>query len=164
MLSIIVNVSKNNVIGCANGMVFDIKEDLKRFRQITLGKTVIMGRKTFESLPFILPKRHSVILTQNRDYKIPDTEENVTIIYDFDEIITHYKNLDEEVFIIGGGTLYKETILYCDKLYVTHVDKEALGDTYFPPISDDFVVDYMSEDIYSESEKCYYKYINYKRK
>lgn len=164
MLSIIVNVSKNNVIGCDNDMIFDIKEDLKRFREITLKKTVIMGRKTFESLPFVLPKRHSVVLTHNRDYKIPDTKEEVTLIYDFNEIITYYKDLEEEVFIIGGGNLYRDTIDYCDRLYVTHVDKEAVGDTYFPIISNDFIIDYTSDVFYSETENCNYKYVNYKRK
>lgn len=164
MLNQIVIVSKNNVIGCNNNLVFDIKEDLKRFKEITLNKTVIMGRKTFESMPFVLPKRHSVILTNDKNYTVPDCKEKITISNNFEETINYYKNLEEEVFIIGGGSIYEKSISYCDKLYLTVVDKEIDGDTFFPEIDDSFYVDSASEPIYSDTENCTFQYITYNKK
>lgn len=149
MLSIIVAIAKNNVIGNDNKLIWHISEDLKRFKEITSGKTIVMGRKTFESLPGVLPNRKHIILTRDKNFKV--NSECVEIIYDFDELLNKYKNSDDEVFIIGGGEIYKQLLPYSNKLYLTKINKDFDGDTYFPQINyNDFKIDYESDVITDE--------------
>lgn len=132
MLSISVAIAENNIIGGENTLPWHIPEDLKRFKQNTLHKTIIMGRKTFESLPGILPERHHVVLTRNKDFKVDN--DNVTIIHTLEELLEKYEHTSEEAFIIGGGELYNLTLPHCNKLYLTKIKKCFKGDTYFPDI------------------------------
>lgn len=165
MLSSIVIVAKNNVIGCENGLVFNIKEDLKRFKEITSGKTVILGRKTFESLPFVLPNRHHIILTHNENYKTKPSKEKIDIVTNIDDIIKEYAKSEQEVFVIGGGAIYNKLMPYTKKLYITYVDKDAIGDTLFPEINEnEFELIRKSEDMFSQTEKCTFHYSDYLRK
>ncbi|NFS12436.1 dihydrofolate reductase [Clostridium botulinum] len=162
MLSIIVAIAKNNVIGNDNKLIWHISEDLKRFKEITSGKTIVMGRKTFESLPGVLPNRKHIILTRDKNFKV--NSEYVEIIYDFDELLRKYKNSDTEVFIIGGGEIYKQLLPHTHKLYLTKINKDFDGDTYFPQINyDDFKVDYESDIITDEKSKLEYNFINLSR-
>ncbi|MBN1036898.1 dihydrofolate reductase [Clostridium botulinum] len=162
MLSIIVAIAKNNVIGNDNKLIWHISEDLKRFKEITSGKTIVMGRKTFESLPGVLPNRKHIILTRDKNFKV--NSECVEIIYDFDELLNKYKNSDTEVFIIGGGEIYKQLLPHTNKLYLTKINKDFDGDTYFPQINyDDFKVDYKSDLITDEKSKLEYNFINLSR-
>ncbi|NFO34787.1 dihydrofolate reductase [Clostridium botulinum] len=162
MLSIIVAIAKNNVIGNDNKLIWHISEDLKRFKEITSGKTIVMGRKTFESLPGVLPNRKHIILTRDKNFKV--NSEYVEIIYDFDELLSKYKNSDTEVFIIGGGEIYKQLLPHTHKLYLTKINKDFDGDTYFPQINyDDFKVDYESDIITDEKSKLEYNFINLSR-
>ncbi|HBJ1646362.1 dihydrofolate reductase [Clostridium botulinum] len=162
MLSIIVAIAKNNVIGNDNKLIWHISEDLKRFKEITSGKTIVMGRKTFESLPGVLPNRKHIILTRDKNFKV--NSECVEIIYDFDELLNKYKNSDTEVFIIGGGEIYKQLLPHTYKLYLTKINKDFDGDTYFPQINyDDFKVDYESDIITDEKSKLEYNFINLSR-
>ncbi|MCS6104956.1 dihydrofolate reductase [Clostridium botulinum] len=162
MLSIIVAIAKNNVIGNDNKLIWHISEDLKRFKEITSGKTIVMGRKTFESLPGVLPNRKHIILTRDKNFKV--NSECVEIIYDFDELLNKYKNSDTEVFIIGGGEIYKQLLPHTHKLYLTKINKDFDGDTYFPQINyDDFKVDYESDIITDEKSKLEYNFINLSR-
>lgn len=164
MLCSIVIVSKNNIIGCDNGLVFDIKEDLKRFKEITSGKTVILGRKTFESLPFVLPNRHHIILTHNENYKAPKSKEQIDVVTDINYVIEKYCNSDEDVFIIGGGNIYEKLFPYTKKLYITHVNKDVIGDTIFPNIKEnEFKLINKSDIMFSEVEKCNFYYADYLR-
>jgi dihydrofolate reductase len=133
MLSISVAVANNNIIGGNNQLLWNIPQDLKRFKKNTINKTIIMGRKTFESLPGILPQRMHIVLTKDTTYKIDS--KNVLIVHSLDEILTSYYNSKEEAFIIGGGQLYNSTIDYCNKIYLTKIYKDFNGDTYFPTIS-----------------------------
>ncbi|NFN95531.1 dihydrofolate reductase [Clostridium botulinum] len=159
MLSIIVAIAKNNVIGNDNKLIWHISEDLKRFKEITSGKTIVMGRKTFESLPGVLPNRKHIILTRDKNFKI--NSECVEIIYDFDKLLNKYKNSDDEVFIIGGGEIYKQLLPYSNKLYLTKINKDFDGDTYFPQINyNDFKIDYESDVITDEKSGLEYKFIN----
>ncbi|WP_315079669.1 dihydrofolate reductase [uncultured Clostridium sp.] len=159
MLSIIVAIAKNNVIGSDNKLIWHISEDLKRFKEITSGKTIIMGRKTFDSLPGVLPNRKHVILTRDKNFKV--NSECVEIIYDFDELLNKYSDSDDEVFIIGGGEIYKQLLSHCNKLYLTKINKDFDGDTYFPQINyDDFKVDYKSDVITDEKSGLEYNFIN----
>lgn len=132
MISIIVATSKNNAIGKDNSLLWHISEDLKRFKEITSGHKMIMGRKTFESLPGILPNRHHIILTRDNNFNVDS--DKVTIIHDIDEVIKTYKDSTEEVFIIGGGEIYNLFMPYADKLYLTKVQKDFDADTFFPQI------------------------------
>ena len=129
MLSIIVAISNNYVIGKDNSLIWHLPDDLKRFKAITTGKTIIMGRKTFESLPSILPNRHHLVLTRDKNYKIED--ERVTVIYNFDELKTFIYDKNEH-FIIGGGEVYSLLLPYAKKLYITKIECDFEGDTYFP--------------------------------
>lgn len=129
MLSLIAAINENYVIGKDNKLPWHISEDLKRFKKLTTGKALIMGRKTFESLPGILPNRKHIIITKNMNY-IYDND-NVEIVHNINDILK-YKDSEDEVFIIGGGKIYAEFLPYCEKLYLTKVHSNQSGDTYFP--------------------------------
>lgn len=128
MLSIMVAVADNGVIGKDNQLVWKIKKDLKYFRQMTLGKKIIMGRKTFEGFPKPLPNREHIVLTRSRDYIAP---EGVEVIHGVEEARAYGRG-DEEVFVIGGGEIFSKLIDDCQRLYITWVHKDFEGDTYFP--------------------------------
>ncbi len=133
MLSIIVAKSKNNVIGNNNQLIWHIKDDLKRFKELTTNHNIIMGRKTFESLGRVLPNRKHIVFTKDKKYTVND--ENVKIIYDIEEIY-QYINDENENFVIGGAQIYKMLLPYCKKLYITQIHKEFEGDVYFPLINE----------------------------
>ena len=133
MLSIIVAVAKNSVIGKNNQLIWHLPEDLKRFKKLTTGHTIIMGRRTFESLGRVLPNRKHVILCNDQKLKIDD--ENVEVLEDI-SMLDKYKNSDEENFIIGGATIYKLLMPMADKMYITHINEEFDGDVYFPQIDE----------------------------
>lgn len=144
MLSIIVAIAENNIIGGDNKLLWHIPEDLKRFKAITSGNTIIMGRKTFESLPGVLPNRKHVIITRDENYSVDN--ENVEVIHSLSEVINKYKNSSEPAFIIGGGEIYKQLIHNVDNLLLTKVFKSFDGDTSFPQIDlNEFAVDFESE-------------------
>lgn len=153
MFSIIVAHSKNKIIGKDNKIPWHIPEDLKRFKELTTGKTIVMGRKTFESLPFVLPNRKHIILTKNKDFTY--NNQNVEICYDINNIIQKYKNSEEEVFIIGGGEIYKQFLDTSTKLFITEVDINLDGDAFFPKI------DYSNWDLIFQSDKNTSNELNY---
>lgn len=131
MLSIIVAVAENNVIGRDNKLLWRLSNDLKNFREITMGHTIIMGRKTFESLPKILPGRKHIVLTRDKSFIAPN--EMVEVFNSVEELF-HSLSTQSEYFVIGGGEIYKALMPYSDKLYLTKVKKNFEGDTYFPKI------------------------------
>ncbi len=126
-LSLIAAVSRNNVIGKDNKMPWHLPADLQFFKTITLGKPIIMGRKTWESLGRILPGRRHIVVTRNKDY----TAEGVEIVLSADAALKQASNVDEAV-IIGGAHLYEEMLPLTDRLYLTEIDAELEGDTFFP--------------------------------
>lgn len=127
-LSLIAAIGKNNELGIDNHLLWHLKEDMKFFRETTANKTIIMGRKTFESLPGLLKGRKHIILSSNKSYKV----DGATIMHTKEEIIDYIKKTDEECFIIGGAKIYKEFLPYCKYLYLTQVDLEKEADTFFP--------------------------------
>lgn len=136
MISLIVAVSKNNAIGKDNKLLFHIKEDLNFFKKTTLNKAIVMGRKTFESLPGVLPSRKHIVITRDKDYKIDHP--SVEVRYDLIEVLKEYKNSTKELFVIGGGEIYKQSIDsgLIDRMYITKVDEVIEdADTFFPDIS-----------------------------
>ena len=162
MLSIIVAIANNNVIGKDNKLIWHLPEDLKRFKEITSGKTIIMGRKTFESLGRVLPNRFHVVLTKNKDYQFQG--EQVKIVYDVDEI-KPYLTLEEEYFVIGGEAIYKMLMPLAQKLYITKIYEDFEGDTFFPEIDErEWKVIKKEKGIKNKKNPYEYEYIDYVRK
>lgn len=126
-ISMIAAVGKNRELGKNNDLIWHFKEDMKFFRETTTGNTVIMGRKTFESLPHALPNRQNIVITTNADY----VAEGAEVVTGVQEALKTAKN--KNVFIIGGGRIYNEFLKYADKLYLTEIDGECVdADTFFP--------------------------------
>lgn len=134
MLSIIVAIAQNNAIGFENKLLYWLPDDLKRFKALTTGHTIIMGRKTYESLPKgALPNRRNIVLSRTQVESYPNTE----LYHSLEEALSHC-NKEEEIFIIGGDSLYKEAIKVADKLYITAIeDTPSQADAFFPDINDD---------------------------
>lgn len=163
MFSIIVAVGNNNVIGGNNKLLWSIPEDLKRFKKITTNHIIIMGRKTFESFPKPLPNRHHVILTKDKNYKIDS--EQVTVENDIEKVMKTYENSGSEIFVIGGGEIYNLFLPHCNKLYLTKVNEDFNGDTYFPQINfDEWNVINHSEEKISEKDGLSFEFIDLVRK
>ena len=129
MLSLIVAVAKNNVIGKDNTLIWHLPDDLKRFKQLTSGKTIIMDRKTFESLGRILPKRKHIVLCKSGNLQIDD--ERVEVISDISELDKYIQD-EEENFVIGGATIYSLLLDKVNRMYITRINEDFDGDAYFP--------------------------------
>lgn len=161
MLSIIVAKASNNVIGDNNKLIWNIPDDLKRFKNLTTGHTIIMGRKTFESIGRVLPNRFHIILTRDKNYKVED--ENVKVINDISELDRYIED-NKEHFVIGGAMIYKLLMPKCSKLYITQIEKEFEGDAIFPDI-DKNEWEIVKEEIGPKDDNDFeYKYIDYVRK
>ncbi len=161
MLSIIVAKSINNAIGKDNKLLWKIPDDMKRFKELTTGHVVIMGRKTFESIGKVLPDRKNIILTRDNTYKIDDP--NVTILGGVSDL-EEYINDDNENFVIGGAQIYSILMSKCEKLYVTQIDKDYVGDSYFPIIRESEWEVVEKVDGPKDENDFKYEYITYKRK
>lgn len=142
-LSLIAALDSKRGIGKNNQLLFKIPEDLKRFKNLTLGHPIIIGRKTFESIGRVLLGRDNIIITRNRDYIV----EGAKMVHSLDEAIELAKHVilkgvkrpiesNEEIFIIGGGEIYSQAIKFADKLYLTLVEGDFKADTFFPDYSD----------------------------
>lgn len=162
MLSIIVAIANENVIGKDNKLIWHLPEDLKRFKRLTTGHTIIMGRKTFESLGRILPNRKHIILCNDATMNIED--ENVEILEDI-SLLDKYINSEEENFVLGGATIYKLLMPYCNKMYITKINQSFVGDVYFPEIKEDeWKILKKEKGIKNEANPFDYEYIDYIRK
>ena len=159
-LTIIAAVSINNVIGNNNKLIWKLSNDLKRFRNLTTNHSVIMGRKTFESLPNPLPDRDNIVITRDTNYSKP----NIQVCSSIEDAINLTKT-DTQPFIIGGGEIYSQTINIVDKIELTRVHKEFDGDAYFPEIPLD-IFELINEENYNcdlENEFDY-SYLTYKKR
>lgn len=132
MISLIVAMTKERVIGINNEMPWYYSEDLKYFKKITDGKTVLMGRKTFQSIISrngkALPNRENIVLTRDKNF----TYEGVEVIHDLEKYLL--VNKDKDIIIIGGKEIYDLALPYCERLYITIINKSYEGDVYFPEI------------------------------
>ena len=157
MISLIAAVGKNNELGLDNHLIFNIPGDLKFFRNTTLGKTVIMGRKTYESIGKPLPKRINIVVSNS----LKETD-GITIINSFEEVLEKYLNSEEEVFIIGGESLYNYLINYAQNIYLTKVYANAVADKYFPSFDENNY----NQTLLGENKEnnLEYKHILYRRK
>ncbi|WP_333599796.1 dihydrofolate reductase [Flavobacterium sp.] len=129
MITLIAAVAENNALGKDNQLLWHLPEDFKRFKKLTTGHYIIMGRKTFESFPKPLPNRTHVIITRQQDYAPADC----IVVNSLQEAITVCP-MDEEVFVIGGGEIYKQSIEMADKIDITKVHHSFDADTFFPEI------------------------------
>ena len=159
-LTIIAAVSINNIIGNKNKLIWKLSNDLKRFRNLTTNHSVIMGRKTFESLPNPLPDRDNIVITRDTNYSKP----NIQVCSSIEDAINLTKT-DTQPFIIGGGEIYSQTINIVDKIELTRVHKEFDGDAYFPEIPLDIFELINEENYNSDLENEFdYSYLTYKKR
>jgi len=160
MISIIVAVSDDLGIGMNNDLLWHLPEDMKRFKRLTTGNTIIMGKRTWESLPKRpLPGRKNVVITD-----IPDeTFEGAVMAYSIDDAVSKCKG-DSEIFIIGGGSVYRQFMTLADRLYITHVHKKTEADTFFPKIDKRTWEIAEKEEFTPEGDGVPYTYIIYTRK
>ena len=129
-LSIIVAIAANGAIGKDNDLIWRLPNDLKRFKQLTTGHTIVMGRKTFESLPKgALPNRVNIVISRNKDF----APANCIVVGSPKEALEHCKN-EKEAFVIGGSSIYKHFLEHAQKLYITQVHHSFSADTFFPKI------------------------------
>src|SRR3989338_76457 len=127
MISIIAAIARNGVIGNKGQLPWHLSEDLKHFKATTMGHPILMGRKTFESIGKALPGRENIVLTTDRNFKVA----GVTILHNWKEVLARR---DEELFVIGGSKIYTLALPHANKLYLTQIDQDFEGDTYFPTI------------------------------
>ena len=135
-MNLIVNVDKNWAIGLGSKLLVRIPQDMKYFRSMTTGHVVVMGRKTLESFPESkpLPNRVNIVLTRDQGYQAP----GAVVVHSREELKEELKKYSgEEIFVIGGGQIYRELLPLCDKAYVTKVDRAFDADVYFPDLDQD---------------------------
>ena len=156
MIKIIVATSKNKVIGNNNELIWKLSSDLKRFKELTTGHPVVMGRKTYESIGKPLPNRRNIIITRNLEYEVNGCE----VVYSLEEALLLTNN---DCFIIGGGEIYKQSLEVADKIYLTLVHKDFEGDTTFPELGKEWAtID--TKDFDADEKNDYdYSFIEYDR-
>ncbi|MBO5699692.1 MAG: dihydrofolate reductase [Bacteroidaceae bacterium] len=162
MLSIICALAENHAIGFENRLLFRLSADLKRFKDLTTGHTIIMGRKTFESLPKgALPNRRNIVLSRNKDITFPNTE-----IFDSLAAALEHCNTEEHVFIIGGESVYAEALPLAHRLYLTHVHATPdAADAFFPEFcTSDWCIENEEHHEADEKNECPYTFTDYIRK
>ena len=160
-ISIIVAVGKNLEIGKDNQLLWHISEDLKYFKKVTSGKTIVMGNNTWQSLPFKpLPKRQNIVLSRQKDLQI----EGAVVVSEINQL-SQFLNPEEEAFVIGGAMIYKQFMEIADKIYITRVNQNFDADTFFPEIDLNIweKVD-QSEWFLDEKSQLEYCFETYKRK
>lgn len=159
-VSIIVAVAgSKRVIGKAGGMPWHIPEELKRFREITMGHPIIMGRKTYESIGRVLPERVNIVITRDPAF----VAEGTIVVHSLEEAFQLAQDQpgNDEVFVIGGGEIYKQALPLADKLYLTLIEKEIEGDVFFPDYSGFKKIVWQSEE--QESAGFKYRFLELER-
>lgn len=162
MLSLIVAMDENRVIGYKNDMPWHLPKDLKHFKEITTNHTIIMGRKTFESIGRPLPNRKNVVLTRQSSFASP----NVEVISDFKTVLQWNDQIpDEEFIIIGGGELYKLALPYIDRMYITKIYESFQGDTFFPSFDEkEWMITKRKKGRTDEKNPYAYEFFQYERR
>lgn len=156
MISIIAAVGKNLELGKDNDLIWHLKSDLKNFKELTMGKKIVMGTNTYKSLPKKLEGREYVILSSSLD-----NIDGAIIYHDFKELLKFLNSLDEEVMIIGGASIYKLFLPYADNLYLTEIDAEAIADVYFPEFDKSKYTFEIKKEL--QEENISYKFVRYRR-
>ena len=146
MTTIVVAMGEKNEIGAGNQLLWHLPKDLKHFKELTSGYPVIMGRKTYESIGKALPNRTNIVISRKKNW----FEEGILIVGSIKEAVKFAKKIDENVFIIGGGNVYEQTMEIADRLEVTLVKAELKADTFFPKI--DPKIWKLSEEVFHEKD------------
>lgn len=133
MISFLVAMDQNRVIGKDNKLPWHLPADLKYFKELTMGHPIIMGRKTYESIGRPLPGRENIVITRKKDY----TAEGCTIIHSISEVKELDEKRNDELFVIGGAEIFEQTFSIADRLYITVIEETFEGDTYFPHFNED---------------------------
>ncbi len=155
IISIIVAIAKNKVIGNDNKLIWRLSDDLKRFKRLTTGHTILMGRKTYESIGRPLPKRKNYIITRSKEYVV----DGGYVFHSIGDAIEAAKEEGEdELFIIGGGEIYKEMLPMANKMYLTKVHANPKGDTFFPKF-DEEEWDIINDKAHLADEKNEYNFV-----
>lgn len=161
-MNLIVAVDKNWAIGKGNELLVSIPQDMKFFRETTMGKVVVMGRKTLESFPGGQPlkKRINIVITRDKDYKVNDA----IVVHSVEEALEELKKYErEEIYVIGGESIYRQMLPYCSLAHVTKINHAYEADTYFPNLDemDDWEITGVSdEQTYFDLE---YEFVRYER-
>jgi dihydrofolate reductase len=159
-ISIIVAIAENFAIGKNNNLLFHLPNDLKRFKEITTGHSLIMGRNTLLSLPkWPLPNRRHIVITDKSDDNFPGCE----VVFSIEEAVEKVKD-EPEAFVIGGGMVYRQFYPLAEKLYLTLVHKPFEADVFFPEIDFSEWKEVAREDLYDENNGFQYSYLNLVRK
>jgi dihydrofolate reductase len=156
MISLIAAMSKNRVIGNNNSLIWKLPADMKRFKEITTGKTVIMGRKTYESIGRPLPNRRNIIITRNGSYSVDGCEVTSSL-----EKAIEISNGD--AMIIGGGEIYTQALSIADKVHLTIIHEDFEGDTYFPEMGEEWVKVIREDHQPDEKNQHKYSFIDYEK-
>lgn len=131
MIGLVVAIAENRVIGRDNQLIWHLPEDLKHFKRLTLGHPMVMGRKTFEAIGKPLPGRTSIIVTHQKDYHAP---EGVVVVTSVEEALQKGMAIDEQVMVVGGAEIYRQTLPYAEVVYLTLVHDSFDGDVFFPEL------------------------------
>jgi len=160
-ISIVVGITRKNAsIGNGGDLLFHISDDLKRFKNITKNHPIIMGRKTFESIGRPLPDRTNIVVTRNRDFKAED----VVVVNSLEEAIEKASEYDgNEIFVIGGGEIYKQALPLTDKLYLTIFESDSEGDVFFPDWKPYLKKETFREERFDEKTGLKYTWIDLER-
>ena len=160
MIIQIAAIGKNRELGKGNELVWKFEDDLKRFREVTKGHPVIMGKKTFDSIGRVLPKRVNIIITRDTNFR----QEGVVVVHSVEQALHTAKNLGaDDIYVIGGGEIYRQTLPYADRLDLTIVDAEDKNaDIFFPEFEKDFAL--VSEEEPREENGIRYQWRIYERK
>ena len=159
-IAMIAAMAKNRIIGADNDMPWHLPADLKHFKAITLGKAVIMGRKTYESIGRALPGRPNIVITSNADYSLSDATvvDSPESAFEVAKALSPEQSENDEVMIIGGGTIYQSFLDKADTLYLTHIDLDVDGDTQFPDYEAAACWKEVSREAHSADEKNAHSY------
>jgi len=161
-IAIVVAAARNGVIGRDGDMPWRLSSDLKRFKAITMGRPIIMGRKTWESIGRPLPGRENIVISSRGDFEAPGAK----VVSSLEEAIAAARESagEGQVFIVGGGQIYRQAMPLADILHVTHVETEVEGDTSFPPIGDEWCADHEEHIPAGEKDDFPTRYVIYRRR
>lgn len=159
-ISIIAAMTKQGVIGIHNRLPWHLPADLKHFKELTLGKPIVMGRKTFHSIGKALPGRENIVLTRDKDFRAPA----IGVVHSVEEVLM-LNNPNTELMVIGGDEIYKQFLPHTEKLYLTIVDAAIKGDAFFPALNmDEWEEVYREEHGADEKNSYPYTFITYVKK
>ena len=159
-ITLVAAIASNNVIGKENSLPWNIPEDLKRFKQMTSGNTILMGRKTFDSIGRPLPNRQNIVMTKDENFD----QEGIKVINDFDEALELIKESNDDIFVIGGSKIYELFEPVANALAITRILKDFEGDAFFPDINWDLWQIEKEENFFDEKSNIECKLIEYSKK